>query len=171
MIYDNALDDDPLIIDNSPCIHEDKNDELAGCDDALIHESPILFLKSPIYTTEQKYAYVEKYLCGLQLSYEKTYCIHDTIIRNGTSNYFERGKHVNKCHIKFNDPFYLPKISKLHLPTIDIHWYTLIGCDSFMYKIPMHRKIVRLRCYLLHTLWCALLCFKVLGVFLGMITP
>jgi hypothetical protein len=75
ILYDNASDDGPILIDNSPCILEDKNDELAGCDDALIHESPILFLKSPIYTIEEKYAYVEKYLCGLQLSYEKTYIV------------------------------------------------------------------------------------------------
>jgi hypothetical protein len=90
VLYDNALDDGPILIDNSPCIHEDKNDELARCDDALIRESPILFLKSPIYTIEEKYAYVEKYLCGLQISFEKSYCSHDTI-KTGTSNYFERG--------------------------------------------------------------------------------
>jgi hypothetical protein len=92
MLCDNALDDGPILIDNSPCINEDKNDELAGCDDALIHESPILFLKSHIYTIEEKYAYVEKYLCGLQLFYEKPYCSHDTI----------------------DDPLYLPKNSKMH---------------------------------------------------------
>jgi hypothetical protein len=50
----------------------------------------MLFLKSPIYTIEEKYAYIEKYLCGLQLSYEKSYCSHDTIIKNGAKNYFER---------------------------------------------------------------------------------
>jgi hypothetical protein len=48
VLYDNALDDGPILIDNSPCIHENKNHELAGCDDALIYESPILFLRSPI---------------------------------------------------------------------------------------------------------------------------
>jgi hypothetical protein len=58
MLYDNALDDGPMLIDNSPCIHEDKNDELASRDDDLIHESPILLLKSPIYTIEEKYAYI-----------------------------------------------------------------------------------------------------------------
>jgi hypothetical protein len=93
MLYYNALDDCRIIIDNSPCIHEDKNDELASCDDALIYERPILFLKSPIYTIEVIYAYVEKYLYDLQLSYGKSYCSHDTI-KNGTSNYFERGKHA-----------------------------------------------------------------------------
>jgi hypothetical protein len=44
MLHDNALDDGPYILsDNFPCIYEDKNDELADFDDALIHESPILF--------------------------------------------------------------------------------------------------------------------------------
>jgi hypothetical protein len=83
ILYDNALDDGPILIDNSPCIHEDKNDEFASCDDALIHENPILFLKSPIYTMEEKYAYVEKYLGGLQLSCKISYSSHDTI-KNGT---------------------------------------------------------------------------------------
>jgi hypothetical protein len=36
-------------------------------------------LKSHIYTIEEKYAYVQKYLCGLQLPYEKSYRSHDTI--------------------------------------------------------------------------------------------
>jgi hypothetical protein len=63
--------------------------EIAGCDDALIHESPILFLKSHIYIIAERYAYVEKFICGLQLSHE-SHCSHDTMIKNGTSNYFER---------------------------------------------------------------------------------
>jgi hypothetical protein len=113
MIYDTTLDDGLTLIDNSPCIHEDKNDEFVGCDAALIHESPILFLESSIYTIE-KYAYIEKYLCGLQLSYEKSYCSHDAMSKNDIGNYFERGKHANKYLNKFNDPIYVPKISKLH---------------------------------------------------------
>jgi hypothetical protein len=59
----------------------------------------------------------------------------------------------------------------MHFPTVNMLWYTLIGCDSFIYKIPMHRKKVRLRYYLLHTLCCLLMCFKVLNIFIGMITP
>jgi hypothetical protein len=78
MLYDNALDDGTILIDNSPCIHEDKNDELSGCDDALIHDSPILFLKSPIYTIEEKYAYVEKYLCNFCITSSFARATHDT---------------------------------------------------------------------------------------------
>jgi hypothetical protein len=69
MLYDTALDDAPMLIDNPPCLHEGRNEILVIHGDALIHESPILFLKSPIYTIEEKYAYVEKYLCVLQHCY------------------------------------------------------------------------------------------------------
>jgi hypothetical protein len=82
MLYDTALDNGPILIDNPPCLHEDRNAILVIHDDVLIHESPILFLKSPTYTVEDKYTYVEKYLCGLQLSYQKSYCNHDTMIKN-----------------------------------------------------------------------------------------
>ena len=63
-------------IDNPPCLVittlcEDKNDILAACDDTLTHESPTLFLNSPIHTLQEKFAYVEKYLCGLQLSLDR----------------------------------------------------------------------------------------------------
>jgi hypothetical protein len=89
MLYDNALDDGPMLMDNPPCLHEDRNDILVIHDDALIHESPILFLKSLIYTIEEKCAYVEKYLCVLQLSYEKSYCNHDAMIKNDICNYLK----------------------------------------------------------------------------------
>jgi hypothetical protein len=51
----------------------------------------------------------------------KSHCSHDTMIKNGTSNYFERLKHANECHNKFNHPLYLPKKSKLH----DINSHTI----------------------------------------------
>jgi hypothetical protein len=42
MLYDTALDDDPMLIDNPPCLHEDRNEILVIHDDVLIHESPML---------------------------------------------------------------------------------------------------------------------------------
>src|SRR4051794_37766167 len=40
MLYDNALDDGPMILDNHPCLkNEDINDELTAHDDALISKS------------------------------------------------------------------------------------------------------------------------------------
>jgi hypothetical protein len=187
---------------------EDKNDKLDVCDNTLIHENSMLLLKSPIYTIEEKYAHVEKYLYGLHLSYAygKSSCNNDVMIKGGTNNYFERGKHDYESLNKFNDHHYMPQFSKihdsnsytinfpsskcnyyerggykhplyandsykLHLPTINMHWYTPIVCDSFIYKIPMHRKKLRLRYYLLHILCCVLMCYKVLNIFIGMITP
>jgi hypothetical protein len=47
MLYDNALDDGPTILDDPPCLeiaattYEDKNDTLDASDDTLIHESSI----------------------------------------------------------------------------------------------------------------------------------
>jgi hypothetical protein len=52
-------------------------------------------------------------------------------------NYYERGG--------YKHPLYVNDNYKMHLPTVYMLWYTLIGCDSFIYKIPMHRKKVRLR--------------------------
>jgi hypothetical protein len=106
MLYDNALNDGPMMLDDPPCSVsnslEGKNDILVVHDDTLIHESPIVFLNSPNHTIEEKYACVEKCLCGLQLSY--TYkihvCNHDATMENGTSNYFERGKHAIDCNSK-----------------------------------------------------------------------
>jgi hypothetical protein len=170
---------------------EDKTDKLVVCDNALIHENSMWLLKSPIHTIEEKYAHVEKYLYGLQLSYAygKSSCSHDVMFKSVTNNYFERGNHVNESLIKFNDHLYMPQFYKIHesnsytinvpwskcnyyerggnkhplyasdnykihLPTVDMLWYTLIGCDSFIYKIPMHRKKVRLRYYFFAYLLC-----------------
>jgi hypothetical protein len=64
----------PILIDNPPCLEvvttlcEHKDDIFAVCNGTLTHESPTLFLISPNYTLEEKFAYVEKYLCDLQLS-------------------------------------------------------------------------------------------------------
>jgi hypothetical protein len=146
-------------------------------------------LKSPTYTIEEKYAYVEKYLCGLQIFYKKSYCNHDAMIKNDIGNYFERGKHATECLNKSNDPLYVTKISKLLYSNVhaikfsfsnynyyerggvtssnemmcshtnDMQWYASTFCYLVIYKMPMHRNKVRLCCYCFHILWCSLPCF------------
>ena len=60
MFYDSTLDDDPVLLDDPPCLElvttlcEDKNDILAVCENNLTYESPTLFLNSPIHTMEEK---------------------------------------------------------------------------------------------------------------------
>ena len=57
-------------------------------------------------------------------------------------NYYERGG--DKC------PLYVPNNFKLQTPTDNMHWFTPNCCDSFIYKMLMHRKKVRFRCYLIY---------------------
>ena len=184
MLYDNALDDGLMLIDNPLCLVfttlcENKNDILAACDDTLTHESPTLFLNSPIHTMEEKLLYVEEYLCGLKLSYTNNHFTHNHHVYGASCNYFERGKHTNSSHDSFNNPLYVPKFAKLHhsnssfvkfvsttcnyyekgrkaylyasmlfktQPTDHyMHWLTQNCCYLFIYKMPMHRKGVRLK--------------------------
>ena len=209
MLYDNALDDGTMLIDKPPCLVvtklcEDKNDILPVCDVTLTHESPTLFLDSPNNTIEEKFAYVEKYLCGLQLPLVPNLCCnHDIKLDIDLNNYFERGKYANKLQNKFNDSLYVPKLSKLedsigyvikYIFTtcnyyekggdknplyatnnyglqVTMHWKTSIHCDSFIYKIPMHRKKVRLRCYYFCVLFFSLLGFNRTIILIGLRAP
>jgi hypothetical protein len=67
----------------------------------------------------------------LQLSYEKSYCNHDAMIKNDVGNYFERGKHVNEFLNKFNDPLYMLKISKLHDSNIHTIKFSSNNCNYY----------------------------------------
>jgi hypothetical protein len=68
-----------------------------------------------------------------------------------TCNYYEKGG--DKI------PHYATNIYKLQGAAINIHSKTSIHCYSFIYKMPMHRKEVRLCCYY----FCA--CFSLYQVF------
>jgi hypothetical protein len=130
---------------------------LAISDDTLIHESPIVFLNFPNHTIEENYACVENYLYGLKLSYacEIPICNHDVVIENGTSNYFERGKHDVGCHDNFSDPICLLNYPMLTATTDYMQWNVFVCFNLMIYKNPMHRKKVRLRyCFML----CVALC-------------
>jgi hypothetical protein len=157
-----------MILDDPPCSEiaitmcEDENDMLAISDDTLIHDSPIVFLNSPNHTIEEKYAYVENYLYGLQLSYacEIPICNHNDMIENGTSNYFERGKHDVGCHDNFSDPLCVLKYPMLLAPTDYMQWYAFVLFAFMIYKMSMHRKKVKFRCYCFYALCCSLSYFS-----------
>ena len=84
----------PMLVDNPPFLSiannlcEYNNDLLVVRDDTLIHESPISFLKSPIYTIEEKFALCDNYMHGLQLSCENSPCNHDNNAYVNCCNYF-----------------------------------------------------------------------------------
>jgi hypothetical protein len=51
----------------------------------------------------------------------------------------------------------------------DMQCYTSTCCYLVIYKMPMHRKKVRLCCYCFHILWCSIPCFSLTIIL--MITP
>jgi hypothetical protein len=79
-------------------------------------------------------------------------------VHDATENYYERGKygcwnsHVTKT------PLFILKVLKLLLFYLPI-LVTMCFFDLFSYKIPMHRKWVRLKC-VLYLLLDALFCFN-----------
>jgi hypothetical protein len=53
------------------------------------------------------------------------------MIENDICNYFERGKHANGYLNKFNDPLYMPKISKLHDSNIHTIKFSSSNCNYY----------------------------------------
>ena len=67
-------------------------------------------------------------------------------VHDATGNYFERGKYVYENFHLIKTPLFMLKVLKLllfYLPML----ITMFFVDLFDYKIPMHRKWVRLKCF------------------------
>ena len=78
--------------------------------------------------------------CGYMVEFISTTC-----------NYYEKGGDKN--------PLYVTNNYQLQVPNVNMHWKTYIYSVSFTYKMPMHRKEVRLRCY-----YFCVLSFSLLGL-------
>jgi hypothetical protein len=59
----------------------------------------------------------------------------------------------------------------LQVNIVNMHWETSIYGDSFIYKMPMHRKKVRLRCYYFCVLFFSLLGFNLTIILIGLRAP
>jgi hypothetical protein len=116
---------------------------------------------SPTTINKNDYAYVESNNYFMHVAHEKN-VLYDNYIVNfiydATESYYERGKHgfMHLNNIKF--PLLMLKILKLHLFCLPM---LVASCFSnlFSYKIPLHRKWVRLKS-VLYFLFDALSCFK-----------
>ena len=64
-----------------------------------------------------------------------------------TENYYERGEYGCKSFHGTKTPLYMLKVLKLLLFYLSM-LVTLFFVDLFVYKIPVHRKSVRLKCAL-----------------------
>ena len=67
-------------------------------------------------------------------------------------NYYERGR--NKS------PLYTSMLLKMQATDYYMHWIPHSCCYLFIYKLPMHRKMVRLKSQWFQVLWCAPYAFR-----------
>ena len=77
---------------------------------------------------------------------------------DATGHYYERGNNSGRNFHVTKMPLYVLKFFKLYLFYLPM-LVTLLFMNLFIYKIPMHRKNVRLKCVLNLPLD-ALFCFK-----------
>src|SRR3954469_8633899 len=78
-------------------------------------------------------------------------------IHDPTKNHYERGTYAYRYFNNIKFPLFMLKILKLHLFFLHM-LIALCFNELFLYKIPLHRKHVRLKCVwylLLDALFCA----------------
>ena len=80
-----------------------------------------------------------------------------------TCNYYERGT--------ISPPLYVSNTIKLQETVYTMHWPLLCVHELFFYDMPMHRKRVRLRHYLIYVTLCSLLNYKSLLIKIGFDIP
>jgi hypothetical protein len=124
---------------NMPPIFDDYGDE-NNIDSYVVEFAPTTINKDD-------YAYVGSINSFMHVAHDKNVLCDSYIVNfvhDATESYYERGKHgfMDLNNIKF--PLFMLKILKLHLFCVPM---LIIMCffDLFSYKIPMHRKWIRLK--------------------------
>jgi hypothetical protein len=97
-------------------------------------ESDLIELDDPLCSLD------DKSLCGDSI---QNYVV---MFNFNACNYYERGRDKN--------PLYVSMLFKMQVIDYYMHWLPQIYCYLFIYKIPMHRKRVRLKSKLFNILWC-----------------
>ena len=162
-IYDDYNDD--YVIFSPPTIEEKINYDYNMppiFDDYGDENNDSYFVEfAPTTIDENDYAYVESINTFMHMDHGKNVSGDGYIvdfINDATESYYERGKHgyMHLNNIKF--PLLMLKILKFHLFCLPM-LATLCFIDLFFYKIPLHRKWVRLKC-VSYLLFDALFCFN-----------
>ena len=117
ILNDSAIDDDPLLPDSPLCGTIVSN--------IWEDETDINDIDDTLCSLD------DKSLCGDSI---KNYVLEFTF---DACNYYERGR--NKI------PLYVSTLFKMQATDYYMHWLPQSCCYLFIYKIPMHRKRVRLR--------------------------
>ena len=111
---------------------------------APMHDSPIIFLNSPNYTISEKFTLIKDYIDGLHFPITHDdfdrYNMH--VLAAPICNYYERGT--------TSPPLYVSNTIKLQETVYIMHWHLPCVHVLFFYDMPMHRKRVRLRCYMIY---------------------
>ena len=105
---------------------------------------------APTTTNKIDYAYVESSNNFMHETHDKNALCDSYIVEfahDATESYYERGKYGCRNFHVTKTPLYVLKFLKLHLFYLPM-LVTLLFMNLFIYKIPMHRKHVRLKCVL-----------------------
>ena len=132
---------------------------------APTHDSPIMYLNSPDYTISEKFALIKDYIDGLRFTTTHDdfdrYNMH--VLAAPTCNYYERGT--------TSPPLHVSNMIKLQETVYTMHWPLLCVHELFFYDMPMHRKRVIVRCYMIYVTLCSLLNHKSLLIKIGFDIP
>ena len=119
----------------------------------VLHDSYFVEF-APTTIHENKFAYVESNKISMLMYHENNSLCDSYIvefIHHATENFYERGTYAFTYWSNIKFPLFMLRVLKLHLfclPMLVDSW----SHKLFAYKIPMHRKWVRLKCasYILH---------------------
>ena len=140
---------------NMPPIFDDENNN----DSYFVEFAPTTINKND-------YAYVGISNYFMHVTHDKNALCDGYIvesIHDATESYYERGKYGCRSFHVTKTPLYMLKFLKLHLFYLSM-LVALCFMNLFIYKIPFHRKWVRLK-FVLNFLLDALFCFN--SYFLG----
>ena len=149
--YDKALDDGPMLLDYCATTENDvgealtlsiwiplplENDQSSCYKTAKsgfeIYNPTIFELgKNHLFVDHEKHAVYDGYIVEF--------------VYDATVNYYERGKYGSRNLYGIKTPLYMLKVLKLLLFYLPI-LVTLFFVNLFVYKFPIHRKWVRLKC-------------------------
>ncbi len=132
---------------------------------APTHDSPIIFLNSPNYIMSEKFVLIKDYIDGLRFT--TTYDDFDRynmhVLASPTCNYYERGT--------MSPPLYVSSMIKFQVTIYTMHWPLLCVHELFSYDMPMHKKRVRIRHYMIYVTLCSLLNYISLLIKIGFGIP
>ena len=123
VIYDNALDDGPILPNDIYYTIIVKS----GFDNPTVFE----LNKNYVFVDHEKHALCDSYIVEF---------VHDA-----TESYYERGKYGCKIFQVAKIPLFMLKVLKLYLFNLCM-LVALCFNNLFCYKMPLHRKWVRLKC-------------------------